>query len=123
MVIPGCLGCSETVSHMASSTPCAVQSIESEGQKLEVNDPCLNNVTLVVNDERRPLDVVGSILASKDNIGMGSNMPRRTRMSSCPPRVVRYIVSGPWSMEWLNNHNYGDASVILSKKKKKRSRR
>lgn len=99
---------------MASSTPCAVQSIKSEGQNLEVNDPCLNNVTPIVNDERRPLDVVGSILASKDNIGMGSNMPRITRMSSCPSRVVRYIVSGPWSMEWLNNHNYGDAGVILS---------
>ncbi|MCI15347.1 DUF4283 domain protein, partial [Trifolium medium] len=43
---------------------------------------------------------------------------RRKRNLSCPPGGGRSIISGPWSLEWLNDHNHGDACIIFSSKKK-----
>ncbi|MCI47135.1 DUF4283 domain protein, partial [Trifolium medium] len=33
---------------------------------------------------------------------------RRKRTKSCPPRANRSVISGPWSLEWLQDHNHGD---------------
>ncbi|PNX87532.1 hypothetical protein L195_g043622 [Trifolium pratense] len=46
--------------------------------------------------------------------------PRGKRTSSCPPEVRRSVISGPWSLEWLQDQNYGDAGVIFSASKKSR---
>ncbi|PNX64490.1 hypothetical protein L195_g054045, partial [Trifolium pratense] len=46
----------------------------------------------------------------------------RKRSESCPPKVSRSINSGPWSLEWLHDHNYGDAGVIFSARKRLSSR-
>ncbi|CAJ2657871.1 unnamed protein product [Trifolium pratense] len=40
------------------------------------------------------------------------------RTSSCPPEVRRSVISGPWSLEWLQDQNHGDAGVIFSVSKK-----
>ncbi|MCI31728.1 DUF4283 domain protein, partial [Trifolium medium] len=45
---------------------------------------------------------------------------RYKRTSSCPPEARRSVISGPWSWEWLNDQNHGDAGVIFSAKKKSR---
>ncbi|PNX78571.1 hypothetical protein L195_g034549 [Trifolium pratense] len=42
------------------------------------------------------------------------------RTSSCPPEARRSVISGPWSLEWLQDQNYGDAGVIFSASKKSR---
>ncbi|MCI87891.1 DUF4283 domain protein, partial [Trifolium medium] len=33
---------------------------------------------------------------------------------SCPPGADRSVISGPWSLDWLHDHNQGDAGVIFS---------
>jgi len=40
------------------------------------------------------------------------------RVSSCPPRRARSLVSSPWSSEWLHDHVHRDTSVISSARKK-----
>ncbi|MCI44905.1 DUF4283 domain protein, partial [Trifolium medium] len=45
---------------------------------------------------------------------------RNKRTSSCPPEARRSVISGPWSLEWLNYQNHGDAAVIFSASKKSR---
>ncbi|CAJ2632329.1 unnamed protein product [Trifolium pratense] len=42
------------------------------------------------------------------------------RTSSCPPEARRSAISGPWSLEWLQDQNHGDAGVIFSASKKSR---
>ncbi|MCH79282.1 cysteine-rich receptor-like protein kinase [Trifolium medium] len=42
----------------------------------------------------------------------------KKRNMSCPPGTERPIISGPWSLEWLHDHNHGDAGVIFSAKKR-----
>jgi hypothetical protein len=39
------------------------------------------------------------------------------RTSSCPP-ASRSGLSGPWSLEWIRDHNLGDAAVVFSAKKR-----
>ncbi|KAK2422982.1 hypothetical protein QL285_033470 [Trifolium repens] len=48
-------------------------------------------------------------------VAKGSGM-QRTR--SFPPRVRRPAPSGPWSLEWLQDHRHGDARVIFSSRKR-----
>ncbi|PNX63627.1 putative sulfate transporter, partial [Trifolium pratense] len=43
---------------------------------------------------------------------------RSKRTNSCPPEVKRSVISGPWSLEWLNDQNHGEAGVIFSVCKK-----
>jgi hypothetical protein len=42
------------------------------------------------------------------------------RARSCPPRVRRPAFSGPWSLEWQQDHAHEDAGVIFSSKKRAR---
>jgi hypothetical protein len=44
------------------------------------------------------------------------------RTSSCPP-ASRSGLSGPWSLEWIRDHNLGDAGVVFSAKKRSKSGR
>jgi len=41
---------------------------------------------------------------------------RPRRQHSCPPRATRSITSGPWSIEWLQDHIHGDVGVVSSSK-------
>jgi hypothetical protein len=56
--------------------------------------------------------------------GRENSMPKikGKRASACPPSRTRSLVYGPWSLEWLTNHNHGDVGVVsysrrLGKKK------
>ncbi|MCI10610.1 endonuclease/exonuclease/phosphatase family protein, partial [Trifolium medium] len=42
---------------------------------------------------------------------------RSKRTNYCPPKVSRSVISGPWSLEWLNDHAHGEARVIFFIKK------
>ena len=45
--------------------------------------------------------------------------PRKVqRTNSCPLIVTCAVVSGLWSLEWLNDHKYGNVGLIFSTKKK-----
>ncbi|GAU46774.1 hypothetical protein TSUD_402850 [Trifolium subterraneum] len=46
------------------------------------------------------------------------NPNQRKRADSCPPGAKHSVVSGPWSWEWLHDHNLGDAGVIFSSNKR-----
>ncbi|PNX98197.1 putative sulfate transporter [Trifolium pratense] len=48
-------------------------------------------------------------------------LSRCKRTNSCPPKASRSIISGPWSLEWLHDHNHGDAGVIFSACKRGRT--
>ncbi|MCI50811.1 hypothetical protein A2U01_0072055, partial [Trifolium medium] len=39
---------------------------------------------------------------------------RSKRTKSCPPDAIRSVLSGPWSLEWLQDLNQGDAGVLFS---------
>ncbi|PNY01884.1 hypothetical protein L195_g025187, partial [Trifolium pratense] len=54
-----------------------------------------------------------------EDLGEGGKIfIRSERAHSCPPKASRSVISGPWSLEWLHDHNYGEAGVIFSASKK-----
>ncbi|GAU51343.1 hypothetical protein TSUD_13210 [Trifolium subterraneum] len=46
------------------------------------------------------------------------NLIRSKRTMSCPPGANRSIISGLWSLDWLQDHNHGDVGVIFSTRQK-----
>jgi hypothetical protein len=52
----------------------------------------------------------------------GSLPVQNKRTLSCPP-ASRSGLSGPWNLEWIRDHNLGDAGVIFSAKKRPKSGR
>lgn len=42
---------------------------------------------------------------------------RRVPLASSPPGMGKVVVSGPWSVEWLQDQRHGDAGIIFSPKK------
>ncbi|MCI07228.1 DUF4283 domain protein, partial [Trifolium medium] len=59
-------------------------------------------------------------VASGGKKGSSLSSGRRKRTKSCPPGVKRSMISGPWSLDWLHDHNHGDVGVIFSTKKRPR---
>jgi hypothetical protein len=56
-----------------------------------------------------------SVGISKDEV---SSQPRCMRAKSCPPTEERQAWPGPWSWEWLRDHNHEEAGVIFSASKR-----
>jgi hypothetical protein len=54
----------------------------------------------------------GSLRVAKEDGAVG----KRNRTTSCPP-AGRSALSGPWSLEWLSEHNCGGAGGLPSSKK------
>jgi hypothetical protein len=83
-----------------------------------------SNVERVTQKEMLPLDRVPPIVSGPRR-SEGKPGPqqaelgpaRRKRTSSCPPGS-RSGLSGPWSLEWLQDHNLRDAGVVFSAKKR-----
>ncbi|GAU50621.1 hypothetical protein TSUD_410220 [Trifolium subterraneum] len=46
------------------------------------------------------------------------NQMHNDRANSCPPAASRTAISGPWSLEWLQDHDHGEAGVIFSAQKR-----
>jgi len=71
----------------------------------------------VESGELRPKQVSQEVFFSSSFPQKGtSKNVQRTNL--CPPVVTRSVVSGPWSLEWLNDHNYSNVGLIFSTKKK-----
>lgn len=43
---------------------------------------------------------------------------RQKGQSSCPPMATRSVHSGPWSLEWIQDHVHGDVGVVSSSNNK-----
>ncbi|MCI36487.1 DUF4283 domain protein, partial [Trifolium medium] len=64
-----------------------------------------------------------AIRKTHEEMGRGDeNSLRSKRTNSCPPEASRSVISVPWSLEWLHDHNHGDAGVIFSASKKAKKR-
>jgi hypothetical protein len=74
------------------------------------------------NGVARPSDVCPKVDEHVKKVMNAVEVTRHVRMSSFPAWAERSMVSGPWSMDWLNHHNHGDAGVIFSSKKIKNLR-
>lgn len=74
-----------------------------------------------VLNEEQPLDDKNSQHPSLKDVSLSLNIKKETclqgqRHHSCPPRASHSINSGPWSIEWLQDHVLGDAGVVSSSK-------
>lgn len=112
-----------------------VNNLSAEGAK---DDRCSVHVQDVCNVENSPIlspivlkeqavfDVgqdkaiehVISVQQQQASRGVTS-FPRIVHTSSCPPCQDRVTSSGPWSIEWLNDHFDEEAGIVFSSKKKK----
>ncbi|PNX77214.1 putative sulfate transporter [Trifolium pratense] len=83
-----------------------------------------NNVGIFSNVRSSSQDQVVGPDSPSVVVEAQDRLPVRTlrvkRMNSCPPEARRSVISGPWSLEWLNDQNHGDAGVIFSARKKGR---
>ncbi|MCI32496.1 DUF4283 domain protein, partial [Trifolium medium] len=61
-----------------------------------------------------PPDVAGCAAETGGSEGLSTKQPRSKRANSCPSDECRVAIYGPWSLEWLQDHNHGDAGVIFS---------
>ncbi|MCI25862.1 DUF4283 domain protein, partial [Trifolium medium] len=97
------------------------QSLDSPDRASQVDPvtPCeelqRESVTGVKEHEDLPIHATDSGGRKSSDAQLHS----RKRTKSCPPGVNRSVIFGPWSLEWLHDHNHGDARVIFSSKKKK----
>nr|ABN09103.1 C2 [Medicago truncatula] len=91
-----------------------------EVQLVEGHATHMNDSPPVVVESRCQADV-GRVETLKEKVIKPINMPLRKCMSSCHPEAGWSMVSGPWSLEWLSNQHHGDAGVISSSKKMKKS--
>ncbi|GAU36101.1 hypothetical protein TSUD_277120 [Trifolium subterraneum] len=46
------------------------------------------------------------------------NQVQNNRANSCPPVATRSVTSGPWSLEWLHDHDHGEVGVTFSARKR-----
>ncbi|MCI00512.1 DUF4283 domain protein, partial [Trifolium medium] len=65
--------------------------------------------------------IPGLVVVSRGSAGPEVKLNHSKRTKSCPPGANRSVVSGPWSLEWLHDHNHGDAGVTFSTNKKKKA--
>jgi hypothetical protein len=63
--------------------------------------------------------LTGQLSGGIDGTG-ARRRPRCSRATSCPPSEDRKALSGPWSWEWLRDHNHEEAGVIFSARKRVR---
>ncbi|KAK2354954.1 heterogeneous nuclear ribonucleoprotein A0 [Trifolium repens] len=61
--------------------------------------------------------LTGRLNGGIDGTGTRSRL-RCSRATSCPPSEDRKALSGPWSWEWLRDHNHEEAGVIFSATKR-----
>ncbi|MCI47259.1 hypothetical protein A2U01_0068500, partial [Trifolium medium] len=73
----------------------ATQCVIPEGE------PTKANLEMAVDLSNQP-----SSLGVRQSTGAKVHPSKRTK--SCPPGATRSVLSGPWSLEWLHDHNHGD---------------
>jgi hypothetical protein len=76
------------------------------------------SIDRVAETEMTPLDPP-IVTDPRKPVGKPRSLGLRKRMTSCPPGS-RLPLSGPWSLEWLQDHNLTGAGVVFSAKKRPR---
>lgn len=69
------------------------------------------------SEELRPKQVSQEV-SSSSSFPQKATPKKVQRTNSCPSLVTCSVMSGPWSLEWLNGHNSGNVGLIFSTKKK-----
>ncbi|PNX68805.1 hypothetical protein L195_g056369, partial [Trifolium pratense] len=90
-----------------SSTPSALGDSPLSGGRQDSNSCCSP-----IADACGSPSVVGGQ-------GVAIPIPKRSKRAlSCPPGAKNSAISGPWSLEWLQDRNQGDAGVLFSANKR-----
>ncbi|XP_045830922.1 uncharacterized protein LOC123922227 [Trifolium pratense] len=91
---------------------------ESERRLVQRSDsPRSGSINDEIFSKVRPNSQVSGVRQDKPSVVVEAQVhsPVRTvrvkRTNSCPPEVKRSVISGPWSLEWLNDQNHGDVGV------------
>ncbi|GAU28451.1 hypothetical protein TSUD_55020 [Trifolium subterraneum] len=90
-----------------------IRGVENAASPVSLDDHSFLNRELITDTLGQATNVGGNT-----DTAVKVNHSRRTK--SCPPCANRSIVSGPCSLEWLHDHNHGDAGIVFSSKKKKK---
>jgi hypothetical protein len=72
----------------------------------------------LTNHEVASPSMSGSGECGRGDTGPNQLVRHHQRTTSCPPSSTRSVTSGPWSLEWMNDHDHGDAGVLFSASKK-----
>jgi len=103
---------------------------EAEGCNVNVEEACSKDESSVlspvllkeknVNDSLKHVETEpvfnGPLTKAAEGV---SSTARIGRTLSCPPGRGRMASSGPWSIEWMNDHFDEEAGIVFSSKKKK----
>ncbi|GAU38041.1 hypothetical protein TSUD_274430 [Trifolium subterraneum] len=82
------------------------------------------NGSILVPEAQGSSFVCKHVDGSKTTVGVGRHEGsytksfRSKRTNSCPPDANRSVLSGSWSLEWLNDFNQRDAGVIFTASKR-----
>ncbi|GAU49411.1 hypothetical protein TSUD_407260 [Trifolium subterraneum] len=98
--------------------PSTVQEVCVRTQVLDVMVP--NSIGL--DNQGRDDATVMPVVESGERVVPARNRNHSKRTMSCPPGANRSVFSGPWSLDWLQDHNHGDVGVIFSCKKSSKGR-
>jgi hypothetical protein len=79
--------------------------------------PSQRLVSPVFDGHRKVVEASRLSELSPKAVKSASSPVKCKRTTSCPP-ASRSGLSGPWSLEWLSDHNLGDAGVIFSATKR-----
>ncbi|GAU22961.1 hypothetical protein TSUD_247050 [Trifolium subterraneum] len=89
-------------------------------QKKGVGSQALVNHLDLANNPGKSTVISNHTGASGERPRHAAKVNQSKRTKSCPPGVDRSVGSGPWSLEWLHDHNHGDVGVIFSTKKRRK---
>jgi hypothetical protein len=78
---------------------------------LRTGNSCNELEAQVTSTIHKPLDSVMHHVGARCFEGTIPNSRCGKHTKSCPPSANRSGMSGPWSLEWLHDHNHGDAGV------------
>ncbi|GAU45490.1 hypothetical protein TSUD_191100 [Trifolium subterraneum] len=78
---------------------------------LRTGNSCNELEAQVTSTIHKPLDSVMHHVGARCFEGTIPNSRCGKHTKSCPPSANRSGISGPWSLEWLHDHNHGDAGV------------
>jgi hypothetical protein len=97
-------------------------SAASSARSVDAGVPSLDRVSPVCVGHRKSVEASMRPVLAPRAVKSGSPPVQCKRTSSCPP-ASRSGLSGPWSLEWIGDHNLGDVGVVFSAKKRPKPRR
>jgi hypothetical protein len=100
--------------------PVVVSPVTSDARSARLVDtgvPSLDRASPAFDGPRKSVEASRRPVLAPKAVKSGSPPIQSKRTASCPP-ASRSGLSGPWSLEWISDHNLGDAGVVFSAKKR-----